>query len=614
LHVRILIAGCIGGLALVAVSWLRLWPWRVRRHYRAQERSYRNVVAQLPERITLAHARDGRIMDANAALVRASGYSLDELLALRLPELYPDLEFDAPELGELAAQPRECALRTRSGRIADVEITVTHLSDGGLPLVCVVARDIALRKQAEREQQDSRQKLSHLANHDPLTGLPNRLYLQSNLPQLLRNLPDNSQKLALLYVDVDHFKNINDSQGHDFGDQALNIVAARLRACTRAGDLVVRMGGDEFVVVATGLPEIATIAVVAEKILAALRGPVHLLDTTVSVSASIGIAVYPDDGSDLEPLLRHADIALYTAKDSGRNNYQFFSADMGAKLSEHVVLEQALRHAINSDQLYLEYQPIVDLNTGTLQSFEALCRWRNPLLGLIAPGRFIPVAERSGLIIPLGESVLRMACQQLRTWQDQGAPIVPIAVNVAPMQLTMGDFGLVVRTIVEELDVDPKWLRFEIVESTLLDGSERHIAMLSALRDMGSKIVIDDFGAGYSSFAYLKRLPVDTLKIDRSFIQDLCGGSADVAIIRGIVEMARNLRLHTVAEGVESAQQLQVLRELGCELAQGFHFSKPLPAESCRALLNLLSGHTRLSATVIRRALSVDPLLEAQVG
>jgi diguanylate cyclase (GGDEF)-like protein len=424
---------------------------------------------------------------------------------------------------------------------------------------------------------------------------------------VLRKVSGSDGLLALMYVDVDNFKNINDSLGHGSGDQVLTVVAKRLRACTRSGDVVVRMGGDEFVIVATLLPDDAAVEAIASKVVAAMQAPIALHSGTVQVSASIGVSLFPRDGVDVESLLKHADIALYQAKEQGRNNYQFFRADMNVQLSEHVALEQALRHALDTTQLYLEYQPIVDLATQSLVSFEALCRWKHPEMGNVPPTRFIAVAEKSGLIVPLGDYVLREACRQLQEWQGDGLRLVPIGVNVSPLQLARTDFAAQVRKVTQATGVDPQLLYFEITESALLAEADRHVATLCELREMGCRIAIDDFGAGYSTFSYLKRLPVDTLKIDRSFIRELEVKPADAAVVRGIVDMARGMGVATVAEGVETAGQLTLLRDMGCQRGQGFRFSPAVSARRCRALLNALGEEARWSETMLARALDDVP-------
>ncbi|MFO1400148.1 MAG: EAL domain-containing protein [Steroidobacteraceae bacterium] len=596
-------------IVLVALSMLAIGAvlLRARHSWRARiavERRYREIVSQVQEAILLVDAADGRIVDCNVALQELSGYEYAELIGMPARRLVPVAGAAATIEEALAlTKSQECSIRTRDGRRRDTEISVAAIEEAEQRLLCIVARDITPRKQAERQLHEHRKQLSHIAHHDALTGLPNRLYLQARLPRVLRKVAGSERQLAVMYVDVDNFKNINDSLGHASGDQVLSVVAGRLRACTRSSDVVVRMGGDEFVVVATLLPDRAAMQVIAAKIVAALQAPIALQDSTVQVSASIGISVFPEDAIDSETLLKNADIALYQAKEAGRNNFQFFRSDMNVQLSENVALEQALRHAIGSSQLYLDYQPIVNLETHAVTSFEALCRWRHPDLGQVPPARFIAIAEKSGLILPVGEFVLREACFQLRRWVADGVRVVPIGINVSPLQLTRTDFAVLVRETTREAEIDPKWLYFEITESALLEDIDRHVATLEELRGMGCKIAIDDFGASYSTFAYLKRMPVDTLKIDRSFVADLTARAQDAAVIRGIVDMARNMGLATVAEGVETAVQTVVLRELGCQNAQGYGFSPPVSARRCRTLLNAMGAQQRWSDTMKLRAL-----------
>jgi len=448
-----------------------------------------------------------------------------------------------------------------------------------------------------------RETLDHLGEHDSLTDLPNRVYLHNRLPQLLNDAAGARQLLSLMYVDLDNFKNVNDSRSHAAGDQLLRVIAARLEAATGPADIVVRSGGDEFVVVAPLLENILAIRSYASRLLAALREPIVLDDATVSTSASIGIAVYPHDGDDAGTLMKHADIALYRAKELGRDNFQLFDAVMNTQLSEHVTIEQALRRAIGTSQIYLEFQPLVDLQTGMLTSFEALARWRHPELGTVSPGRFIPVAEKSGLIVPLGEQILRLAIEQLHEWQLAGVPLVPIAVNVSPLQFERTDFCSHFHQLTLQHALDPMWVSFEVTESAWLQNSNKHVVMIDTLRHEGSKVYIDDFGTGFSNLSYLKHLPIDAVKIDQAFIRNINVDPSDAAIVTGVVAMAKHLNIDTIAEGIETAEQLECLRLMGCRRGQGYFFAKPLPAAQCQALLEQMGELRQFTETLKLRAL-----------
>ncbi len=448
-----------------------------------------------------------------------------------------------------------------------------------------------------------RQTLDHVGEHDSLTELPNRVYLHKRLPQLLNEATDSGRPLTLLYVDLDHFKHVNESRCHGIGDQLIKIVAQRLQAATRPADIVIRSGGDEFVVVAPMLESMLEIRALASRLLRALREPIPLNDVTVAMTASIGVAVYPHDGMDAEALLKHADIALYRAKELGRDNFQLFDAKMNTELAEHVAIEQALRRAIGTDQIHLEFQPLVDLQSGRLTSFEALARWRHPELGTVSPGRFIPVAEKSGLIVPLGEQILQMVIEQLHDWQRAAVPLVPVAVNVAPLQFERSDFPTRCHELALQHDLDPKWLSFEVTESAWLQNSTKSVVMIDTLRHAGSRVYLDDFGTGFSNLSYLKHLPIDAVKIDQAFVRNITVDPGDAAIVRGVLAMAKQLNIDTIAEGIETAEQLDCLREMGCHRGQGYYFSKPIPVEQCRALLEEMDEMRRFTETVKARAL-----------
>jgi diguanylate cyclase (GGDEF)-like protein len=470
-----------------------------------------------------------------------------------------------------------------------------------LRVVALHKRHALARRDAEEQRRSTRRKLAKQALRDPLTGLPNRLYLHTRLPRLIAKMADSNRLLAVVCLDIDHFKNINDARGHARGDRLLQIVAKRLRANVSTADIVARMGGDDFVIVASLLADEKAVERFANRLQAIVGADVDLSGKAVSVTASLGIALYPRDGADTETLLKRAEIALYQAKEAGRRCYRFFAEDMSQRVNQHAALEQELRRAIDTPQIYLEYQPIIDLADGRVVSLEALMRWRHPDVGPIPPARFIPVAEKSGLILELGQRALKEVLKQQRAWLDENVPVVPIAVNVSALQVDRLDFAAQVKRLTVDAGVEPKWVRFEITESAVMKQPERLIATLRELRSLGSQVLIDDFGTGYSSLSYLSRLPADILKIDRAFVRDLGRSEEHSPIIRAIIDMAKRLHLKTVAEGVETAMQAAVLCELGCDYAQGFLYSKPVAAHHCRVLLEQLRRERPLTETMIMR-------------
>ena len=590
-----------------AVIWLLL---RLQRSFAAKESvelRYRNIAAQLREAIVLLDGTSLEMIEANEAALRALQCTRETVGRYRVRDIFPDLStaaLTAALANRTERSIHESRLLRADGSWVDAEINVACLEIEGRTMLTLVAHDISHRKAAEDRERDTRRRLSKLAQHDALTSLPNRLYLNMRMPRVLQNIAAGENLLAVLYVDIDNFKNINDSLGHGLGDRLLQIVARRMRAAVSSHDVVARMGGDEFLIVAPLMTNLAAIDDLVSRLHTAVRAPIALEGETVTVTASMGIAMYPPDGPDFNALQKHADIALYQAKEAGRDCHRYFSADMDLRVSEHVALEQALRHAVGSNQIFMEYQPIIDLRTGLLSSLEALMRWRHPERGIIAPIQFIPVAEKSGLIVELGVQALTQVIAQIRAWLDRAVPIVPIAVNGSPLQFERTDFAQVVAGLATRGGVDPKWLRFEITESAMMKEPERFIETLKTLRALGSQILIDDFGTGYSSLSYLNQLPVDTLKIDRAFVRDLGPENSRTPLIHAVIDMARKLNLKTVAEGVETPEQAALLTGFGCDYAQGYLYSRPISARQCRALLRELGRVRPLTETVMVRAIA----------
>jgi diguanylate cyclase (GGDEF)-like protein len=437
-----------------------------------------------------------------------------------------------------------------------------------------------VRKQAE-------ERVRHLAHFDGLTGLPNRSVFNQRLSHALARARRVDEPLAILFIDLDRFKNINDTLGHGAGDRVLKEVAQRLRGCLREADTVSRLGGDEFVVLIEGASRPADVAEVAQKILAAVARPLLLETQEFHLTASIGISTFPGDSDDSQGLMKNADIAMYRAKEQGKNNFQFYSAQINVHTLERVALESDLRHALEREEFLLHYQPKVDIGSNRIVGMEALVRWQQPGKELIPPARFIPLAEETGLIVPIGEWVLQTACLQNKAWQDQGLPRLRIAVNLSPRQFAHESLLQDVARVLNETGLDPAWLEFEITESMVMRDPEHAVQLLQGLKAMGIHLSIDDFGTGYSSLSYLKRFPLDSVKIDRSFIRDIPGDGDDAAITRAIIAMAQSLRLGVIAEGVETEEQLHFLRHHGCNEMQGNLFSRPLPEDQ---FLRLLQG------------------------
>lgn len=428
-------------------------------------------------------------------------------------------------------------------------------------------------------------KMSHLAQHDPLTDLPNRTLLHDRIAQAIALARRHGSQCAVMFLDVDRFKLINDSLGHSIGDQLLRSVAERLLACVRGTDTVSRPGGDEFVVLLSEIEHTRDAVVVADKMLASLASPHQIAQHDIHVTVSIGISVCPDDGMDAETLIKNADVALYHAKDNGRNNSQIFTQNMNIRAVAQRSLETGLRGALERGEFTLQYQPKVNLATGAITGAEALLRWHHPVQGPIFPGLFVPIAEECRLIVPIGQWVLREACRQAQTWRDGGLTMDQMAVNISAIEFQAKGFLDNVKSILKETGFDPYCLELELTESVLMQNAEATALLLNELKAMGVRLAIDDFGTGYSSLSYLSRFPIDTLKIDQSFVWKMTSDSGDTTIVSTVINMGKSLNQRVVAEGVERPEQLVFLQARHCDEGQGYHFSKPLCAEAFATLL-----------------------------
>ncbi|WP_415858075.1 EAL domain-containing protein [Brevibacillus parabrevis] len=466
----------------------------------------------------------------------------------------------------------ECRIQTSRKETIWTESKINPILDelGNVSKLLFVTRDITDRKQSE-------ELIHHLAYHDALTDLPNRRMYTQHLSREIMQAKRFQSNLAVLFLDLDRFKDVNDSFGHDVGDLLLVEAANRLKACLRPGDVVARLGGDEFTVLLGQLADREEAAALANQIMEALQRPFILQDHSFNVSCSIGIALYPEDGDNADDLLKRADTALYTVKSRGKNGYDFFDPTMEAKSLERILMENELRKAIEQEQFQIYYQPKIDIATDTLTGMEALVRWVHPELGVIPPNRFIPIAEETGMIIALGEWILRQACRQNKIWHDQGY-LLKVSVNLSARQIYQKDLVEMIKQILAETELAAEWLELEITESIFVKMEEA-TAVLQQIRDIGIHISIDDFGTGYSSFSYIKSLPVDTIKIDASFIRDIHHNQESQAIVKAIVTIAQSLNMNVIAEGIELNDQAAALQQNGCDHGQGYLFSRPLATD-----------------------------------
>ncbi len=531
--------------------------------------------------------RDLSIRAVNGAFSRITGYAGVEALGeaggrLLVPRRHARSFYArlGEHLDKVGRWRGEVCGRSKDGTTFPALLTVSAVRDGQGDVVNYIAvfSDITMLKQSEA-------RLHHLAHHDALTGLPNRNLFVDRLGQALARAERGRWIVALLFLDLDRFKYVNDTLGHLAGDHLLCDVAKRLKVSVRESDTVARLGGDEFTVILEGLGRADEAAEVADKVLASLRQPITLNDREILIGGSIGISLYPRDGPDVKTLIQHADAAMYDAKEGGKNTHRFYHAGLTTRSAERLDLEARLWRALERDEFELHYQPKVGLPGGELTGSEALIRWRHPEWGLVRPDRFIPIAEETGLIGPIGEWALRHACRQQVRWRDQGLPGLPVAVNISGRQILVGGLADTVARILAETGCPTQSLELEVTEGFLIEDPERGGAVLQALKALGIRLTIDDFGTGYSSLAYLQRLPLDVVKIDRSFIRHLPEDREGAAIVQAVVALAHSLDLKVIAEGVESEAQSSFLNQQDCDEAQGYLFSPPRPAGEFEALV-----------------------------
>jgi len=559
---------------------------------RDSEARYHLVMEAAGDAIILMQS-DGRILEVNRRALELLGYTREEMLMLRGQQLFPpDVQGDATNRYTRIITTGETidsttTITRKDMRSFPVEAVESRVEMQGKYMVLSIFRDISERKAAE-------ERIHYLAYHDSLTGLPNRTLLIDRLEQAIREAHRRNTMAGVVFIDLDNFKSVNDTLGHDFGDELLQGAAMRIRSALRSEDTVARLGGDEFIVLIKEPRSPGDVNLVAQKIIQSMSVPFVISGHTFHISCSIGMSIYPRDGVDCGVLLRTADEALYQVKKEGKNRAAFHTPEMHAAAIEHIRLENDLRDALRKNQFVLQFQPQVNLQTGKIIGSEALIRWHHPERGMVSPTKFIPLAEEKGLILEIGEWILHEACAQNRRWQLAGVPIVPVAVNLSALQCREPGLPEIVRRALRDTGLDPNMLELEITESTLMAQTESLRSRMIEIKDCGIRFSLDDFGTGYSSLSYLTRFPIDTLKIDSSFIRDMIDDPKDLAVVDTIVNLAENLQLKTIAEGVEKIEQITLLKLLGCHALQGYFFSKPINADD---LAKMLRGDIRLATS-----------------
>jgi diguanylate cyclase (GGDEF)-like protein/PAS domain S-box-containing protein len=535
----------------------------------------------------------GKVTYLNVVAEKITGWTREEAAGKDIEEVFVivDASTREPCVNPLRAAIKKnrtvqltpnCMLIRRDGTEFAIEDSAAPIHDqhGLATGAVIVFHDVSAARAMGVE-------MSHMAQHDTLTNLPNRTLLQDRLTQAIATASRNDSRIAVLFLDLDGFKHINDSLSHATGDRLLQFVAKRLLAAVRTSDTVCRLGGDEFVILLSEVAHAGDAGVKAGKILSALSAPFEMEQITLRITGSIGVTTYPEDGQSAELLIRNADLAMYQAKEKGRSNYQFYEKGMNVRAVERQSIEGDLRFALERNEFVMHYQPKIDLKSGEITGVEALVRWQHPERGLVGPLQFISVAEDCGLMLPIGKWVLRESCRQVKAWQDAGLPAIEIAVNVSSVEFRNDEFLEGISTILKETGLEPRYLELELTETVLMQHAEFSVPVLQKLKAMGVRLAIDDFGTGYSSLSYLRQFPIDTLKVDQSFIHEINADTDDATIISAVINMGCRLKHRVIAEGVETAEQLAFLRAHSCDEGQGYYFSRPMPAAETAKLLEL---------------------------
>ena len=534
---------------------------------------------------------NGKVTYLNVVAEKLTGWTREQALSKPVNEVFviidgstrgpcPNPLKTAIEKNKTVGLTPHCILVRRDGTEFAIEDSAApiHDSQGHATGAVIVFHDVSVARAMGAE-------MSHLAQHDILTNLPNRTLLQDRLSQAIATADRNGTRLAVLFLDLDGFKHINDSLGHATGDKLLQSVAKRLLACVRNSDTVSRQGGDEFVLLLSEVAHAGDAGVKAGKIIKSLIAPHEIDQHSLRITASVGVTTYPDDGLDAEILIKNADLAMYCAKDKGRNNYQFFEKDMNLRAVERQSVEGNLRCALERNEFVMHYQPKIHLKTGEITGVEALIRWQHPVRGLLGPLQFVSIAEDCGLMLPIGQWLLRESCRQAKAWQDAGLRPIELAVNVSSIEFRNDDFLKEVKTILEETHLEARYLELELTESVLMRHAEFTVPVLQKLKALGVRLAIDDFGTGYSSLSYLRQFPIDTLKVDKSFVQEINADTGDATIISAVIDMGGSLKHRVIAEGVETIEQVAFLQAHRCDEAQGYYFSRPVPGLQFAELL-----------------------------
>jgi diguanylate cyclase (GGDEF)-like protein/PAS domain S-box-containing protein len=553
-------------------------------NFKNSQKIYKFLVQQASEAIFLVDAQSKQILEANPAYENLLGYTNQELLKLTLYDIVDvSRETLENELKQVSVDKPYFVAETQycrqDGSSVAVEVNISRTDEyDNQEILCFAARDISERKQTE-------QKLQYQAFHDALTSLPNRVQFTQTLSTAIANAKRQDELMAVMFLDLDSFKNVNDTLGHTIGDRLLQSLAQRLSACVREGDTIARWGGDEFTVLLPRIRSTDDTIRLAQRIFDALKQPFEIDHHQLSIKISIGIAVYPQDGQDAETLLKNGDAALYRTKDLGRNHYQFYNPSMTSDASLLMKIETLLHQALERKEFFLHYQPQIQLATGEITGMEALLRWQHPELGSVSPSKFVPLASKTDLMLHIGKWAIETACEQNLAWQKAGLPPIPVSINLCARELKQPNLAEIVARTLDKTGLDPQWLELEIAESTLKHNLEVANMTLRDLQNLGVRIALDDFGTGFSSLGYLKQIAFRTLKLDRAFIRDLRGNAQERGIISAAIALGRGFNLRVLAVGIETQQQLDLLRSLQCEQAQGYWFSRPLPKDEATQLL-----------------------------